>query len=104
MEIYNESCNDLLDSNNTNLKIREDPAEGYYVSGLKSFRIHQIDDVMKFLALGERSWHYRQTDIHEHSSRSHTLFRIIIENRSKESKKIVQNIGNSNDNSNNEIN
>lgn len=25
MEIYNETCNDLLDSNNVNLRIREDP-------------------------------------------------------------------------------
>jgi len=25
MEVYNEACNDLLDSNNTNLKVREDP-------------------------------------------------------------------------------
>ena len=28
MEIYNESVNDLLDRNNLNLKIREDPSEG----------------------------------------------------------------------------
>jgi hypothetical protein len=39
MEIYNESVNDLLDSNNTNLRIREDPSEGYFVSGLKTMRV-----------------------------------------------------------------
>ena len=31
MEIYNEQINDLLDHNGTNLKLREDPAEGPYV-------------------------------------------------------------------------
>ncbi len=59
MEVYNESCNDLLDPVNVNLKVREDPAEGYYVSGLKSMRVHSIEDVLKILALGERSRHYR---------------------------------------------
>ena len=59
MEIYNETINDLLDSNNVNLKIREDPSEGYYVSGLKCIRAHCLDDVLKILALGERSRHYR---------------------------------------------
>lgn len=59
MEIYNEAVNDLLDSNNTNLKIREDPAEGYYVSGLKCLRVSTLEDVIKILNLGERSRHYR---------------------------------------------
>ena len=39
MEVYNEQVNDLLDQNNSNLKIREDPSEGYYVSGLKNIKI-----------------------------------------------------------------
>eukprot|EP00347_Sterkiella_histriomuscorum_P017345 403349742 len=103
MEIYNETCNDLLDSNNNNLKIREDPSEGYYVSGLKSMRVYSNDDVMKILALGERSRHYRQTDINEHSSRSHTIFRIIVENRSKESKRVIDNPIDFNQNDNQEV-
>jgi len=89
MEVYNEQVNDLLDASNTNLRIREDPSEGYYVSGLKTMRIGQIEDVTKIIALGERNRHYRQTDIHDHSSRSHTIFRILLENRSKEGKKVA---------------
>jgi centromeric protein E len=89
MEVYNEQVNDLLDASNTNLRIREDPSEGYYVSGLKTMRIAQIEDVTKIIALGERNRHYRQTDIHDHSSRSHTIFRILLENRSKEGKKVA---------------
>lgn len=89
MEIYNESVNDLLDASNTNLRIREDPSEGYYVGGLKSMRVASIDEVLKVITLGEKSRHYRQTDIHEHSSRSHTIFRVLLENRSKEGKKVL---------------
>jgi centromeric protein E len=89
MEIYNESVNDLLDASNTNLRIREDPSEGYYVSGLKSMRVTGMEEVVKVITMGERSRHYRQTDIHDHSSRSHTIFRILVENRSKEGKKVA---------------
>ena len=59
MEVYNELCNDLLDSSNSNLKVREDPSESYFVSGLKTLRINSIDDVLKIIALGERSRPYR---------------------------------------------
>lgn len=71
------------------MKIREDPSEGYYVGGLKTIRLYSMDDLMKALTLGERSRHYRQTEIHDHSSRSHTIFRVIIENRLQESKRLV---------------
>ena len=59
MEIYNESINDLLDFNNSNLKLKEDPTEGPYVAGLKVLRLYSIDDVNKVLILGEKSRHYR---------------------------------------------
>jgi centromeric protein E len=59
MEIYNEQVNDLLDPSNTNLKIREDPTEGHYVSGLKSVRVSSLDDTYRILDFGERSRHYR---------------------------------------------
>ena len=39
--------------------------------------------------MGEKARHYRQTDVHEHSSRSHSIFRILIENRMSESRRIV---------------
>lgn len=88
MEIYNEQVNDLLDQNNTNLKIKEDPTEGYYIAGLKSVKVFSIEDANKLLVLGEKCRHYRQTDIHEKSSRSHTIFRILIENRAKDQKRL----------------
>ena len=89
MEIYNEQVNDLLDQNNINLKIREDPVEGYYVSGLKMVKLTSIDDFKKLLGLGEKARKYRATDLNEHSSRSHSIFRIMIENRLSESRRIV---------------
>lgn len=59
------------------------------MSGLKNIKISKIDDFKKLLKSGEKARHYRQTDIHEHSSRSHTIFRILIENRLSETKKVI---------------
>ncbi len=59
MEVYNEQVNDLLDASNSNLRIREDPSEGYYVSGLKTMRLGAIEDAWKVLTLGEKNRHYR---------------------------------------------
>lgn len=89
MEIYNEQVNDLLDQNNINLKIREDPVEGYYASGLKMVKLTNLDDFKKLLSLGEKARKYRVTDLNEHSSRSHSIFRITVENRLSESRRIV---------------
>ena len=81
LEIYNEVVNDLLDSRSINLKIREDPVEGYFVAGLKQVPCHSFDEAMKVLDLGEKQRSYRATNIHEHSSRSHSVFRILIESK-----------------------
>jgi centromeric protein E len=59
------------------------------VSGLKDIKIQSVEDFKKLIKLGEKARHYRQTDIHEHSSRSHSIFKILIENRINESKKII---------------
>jgi hypothetical protein len=49
------------------------------VSGLKAIKIQSVEDFKKLIKLGEKARHYRQTDIHEHSSRSHSIFKILIE-------------------------
>jgi len=71
------------------LKIREDPVDGYYVNGLKRVKLNGIEDFKKLLALGEKARKYRSTDLNEHSSRSHSIFRIMIENRLSETRRIV---------------
>jgi len=79
----------LLDKDNINLRLREDPAEGYYASGLKTVKLNKLEDFKRLLKIGEKARHYRQTDIHEHSSRSHSIFKILIENRLSDSRKVV---------------
>jgi centromeric protein E len=81
MEIYNETINDLLQTGNNNLKIREDPTEGYFVVGLRQVKVSCAADIAALLAQGEGQRSYRATEIHDHSSRSHTVFRLMIESR-----------------------
>lgn len=84
MEIYNEVINDLLDVKSVNLRIREGASEGYFVPGLSQILCRSVTDALKVLENGEKQRTYRATNIHEHSSRSHSVFRILIERKNIE--------------------
>ena len=81
LEIYNEVVCDLLQASASHLKIREDPAEGCFVPGLKRIPVRTPEEVLDVLALGEKFRRYRTTNIHEHSSRSHTVFQVVVESK-----------------------
>ena len=83
LEIYNEQINDLLVPGATNLKIKEDPKQGVTVQGLKQQQVWSFDQVIILMNYGEEHRSYRETSIHEHSSRSHTIFKIFLESVSK---------------------
>lgn len=80
MEIYNEKVNDLLDRQNTNLKIREDDGR-IVVSRLKEELVADTAKVMSLLKRGQKLRRIGETNLNERSSRSHTIFRMIIESR-----------------------
>lgn len=84
MEIYNEVINDLLVPGSTNLKIKDDPEYGTKVVGLKSQQVWTFDQALILMNFGEEHRVYKETSIHEHSSRSHTIFRIHIESLSND--------------------
>lgn len=83
LEIYNEIINDLLVPASTNLRIKEDLAEGVIVSGLKRQVVQNFDQAIILLNYGEDHRCYRETNVHEHSSRSHTIFKLYIESLRK---------------------
>ena len=83
LEIYNESINDLLNPGNPGLKLKEDPKYGTKVAGLKAQQVWTFDQAIILMNFGEEHRMYKETSVHEHSSRSHTIFRIYIESISK---------------------
>ncbi|XP_041571843.2 centromere-associated protein E isoform X2 [Taeniopygia guttata] len=85
MEIYNETITDLLCDNRKKkpLGIREDVNRNTYVEDLIEEVVVAPEQVMEWIRKGERNRHYGETKMNEHSSRSHTIFRMIIESRER---------------------
>ncbi|KAF2072113.1 hypothetical protein CYY_006558 [Polysphondylium violaceum] len=81
LEIYNEVINDLLAPENINLKIHEDPNGQIYVGNLKEEIVLSLDHVMSLISAGEAHRHVGTTNYNDQSSRSHTIFRMIIESK-----------------------
>ncbi|XP_028080239.1 kinesin-like protein KIN-7D, mitochondrial isoform X2 [Camellia sinensis] len=78
LEIYNEVINDLLDPTGQNLRVRED-AQGTYVEGIKEEVVLSPGHVLSFIAAGEEHRHVGSNNFNLLSSRSHTIFTLMIE-------------------------
>uniref|UniRef100_UPI00398F5893 centromere-associated protein E n=1 Tax=Pristiophorus japonicus TaxID=55135 RepID=UPI00398F5893 len=90
MEIYNESVSDLLAGpKGRPLEVREDMERTIYVADLTEELVVTYDDVMKWVMKGEKNRHYGETKMNEHSSRSHTIFRVIVESRDKNNEAVI---------------
>ncbi|KAK1175810.1 hypothetical protein AOXY_G515 [Acipenser oxyrinchus oxyrinchus] len=85
MEIYNETVTDLLcDSRKKKpLEIREDMNRTVYVADLSEEVVVTAKHVLEWIKKGEKNRHYGETKMNERSSRSHTIFRMILESREK---------------------
>ncbi|XP_062838529.1 centromere-associated protein E isoform X2 [Anolis carolinensis] len=87
MEIHNETIQDLLCSNirkKRPLVVREDINRTIFVEDLMEEVVVSPDQVMDWLQKGEKNRHYGETKMNERSSRSHTIFRMIIESKEKD--------------------
>ncbi|XP_031130245.1 kinesin-like protein KIN-7D, mitochondrial isoform X1 [Ipomoea triloba] len=78
LEIYNEVINDLLDPTGQNLRVRED-AQGTYVEGIKEEVVLSPGHALSFIAAGEEHRHVGSNNFNLFSSRSHTIFSLMIE-------------------------
>ncbi|KAF8403637.1 hypothetical protein HHK36_011741 [Tetracentron sinense] len=83
MEIYNEEINDLLAPEHRKLQIHESLERGIFVAGLREEIVASPEQVLDFMEFGESHRHIGETNMNIYSSRSHTIFRMIIESRDK---------------------
>ncbi|KAG2558117.1 kinesin-like protein KIN-7L [Panicum virgatum] len=83
MEIYNEEINDLLTLEGRRLPIKENLERGVYVAGLREEIVNSAEQVLELLQLGEVNRHFGETNMNARSSRSHTIFRMVIESSAK---------------------
>ncbi|CAL8312485.1 unnamed protein product [Lota lota] len=85
MEIYNETVTDLLvDSwKRKPLEVRETLNKNIYVADLTEELVTSPAQALSWVRKGEKNRHYGKTKMNERSSRSHTIFRMILESRER---------------------
>ena len=83
-EVYNEHVRDLLVPIAPSgqapyyLKIRESPIEGPYVKDLTEVPVRNLNEIMRFMRMGDASRTTASTKMNDTSSRSHAVFTIML--------------------------
>ncbi|XP_049817290.1 centromere-associated protein E isoform X2 [Aethina tumida] len=78
LEIYNEKVNDLLCAEHTDMKVREDRDGNHFVESKEEVASNP-SQVFALMRQGNKNRKVGCTDMNERSSRSHTIFKIMIE-------------------------
>ncbi|KAJ8676006.1 hypothetical protein QAD02_011792 [Eretmocerus hayati] len=81
LEIYNEKVNDLLNTDGVDLKLREDNNGLVYVLNCKEEIASNPETILNSMKRGDKNRRIGETEMNEKSSRSHSIFRIVIESR-----------------------
>lgn len=86
LELYNEEIRDLLGNqkNPAKCELKEDPNKGVYIKNLTDVVCESPDDLYKMLDKGLINRTVASTQMNSESSRSHSIFTIIIEMSSKD--------------------
>ena len=85
VEIYNEKVFDLLSSRpqdrtrDGGLDIRQDKNKGVFLQDVVEVAVDTVEDVLSVLWQGARNRAISATDMNDHSSRSHTIFSVSVE-------------------------
>ena len=81
VEIYNEIVRDLLNPKATRLQVYHDKSRGVQIQGVKEEIVVSPDHVWQLLDTGFGNRAVGSTGLNAESSRSHTIFRLVIESR-----------------------
>jgi hypothetical protein len=80
MEIYNEEIRDLLgDDHLAKLELKEDPDKGVFAKGLQSIVVDSVEAIDALMTKGNSVRTVGSTAMNAESSRSHSIFTIVIE-------------------------
>ncbi|KAL2259836.1 hypothetical protein VTK26DRAFT_6348 [Humicola hyalothermophila] len=82
-EVYNEHVRDLLVPVVPNqppyyLKIRESPTEGPYVKDLTEVPVRSLNEILRYMRIGDNNRTTASTKMNDTSSRSHAVFTIML--------------------------
>ncbi|TSL68176.1 Kinesin-like protein kif7 [Bagarius yarrelli] len=93
LEVYKEIFRDLLEveTASKDIHIREDDKGSIVLCGVKECEVEGLDEVLSLLESGNTARHTGATQMNPHSSRSHTIFTILMEQRRGGSRAAVRN-------------
>ncbi|KAM9826869.1 kinesin-like protein KIF9 [Neosynchiropus ocellatus] len=86
LEIYNETLVDLLapqQASPADMVVTEDPGGGVHVKGLSLHPVHNADEALHLMFMGGTNRIIGSNTLNRHSSRSHCIFTIHLECRSR---------------------
>eukprot|EP01083_Nonionella_stella_P287816 979805_1 len=83
LEVYNEHIRDLLnfDSDGKYLALREDPIKGIVVAGITEIYANSAMHILELLQKGNKNRTTESTAANTHSSRSHAVLQVVIQNK-----------------------
>ncbi|XP_073270096.1 kinesin-like protein KIN-7F [Primulina huaijiensis] len=84
MEIYNEVVRDLLNTDNSPLRILDDPEKGTVIEKLTEETLRDWNHLKELLSICEAQRQIGETSLNETSSRSHQILRLTIESSARE--------------------
>ena len=84
MEIYMERIRDLLQPQNDNLPVHEEKSRGVYVKGLLEVYVSSVQEVYEVMRRGGTARAVAATNMNQESSRSHSIFVVIITQKNVE--------------------
>ncbi|XP_067827504.1 kinesin-like protein kif7 [Heptranchias perlo] len=83
LEVYKEEFRDLLEveTSSKDIRTREDDKGNTVLCGVKECEVEGLDEALSLLEIGNTAKHTGATQVNTHSSRSHTIFTITMEQR-----------------------
>jgi len=81
VEIYNERIRDLLDPKKDNLKVHEDKARGVFIGEVTESYVGCEQEIFEAMRAGHYNRSMAVTNMNEHSSRSHLIFMLTVEQK-----------------------
>jgi kinesin family protein 3/17 len=83
LEIYNEEIRDLLSKNHKEkLQLKESVDQGVYVKDLSMFVLKSVTEIEHVFNVGSKNRSVGATQMNQDSSRSHSIFTIVVESSS----------------------
>ena len=83
IEIYQEKIRDLIETDKINLNVREDPNKGIFIEDVSEHYVGCPEEVIDIMKVGTENRAQACTNMNEHSSRSHSIFIMTINQNNK---------------------